>query len=1516
MKIVVFHIARSSSTVAPGIFVPVSRANVMLSKKLFGQARDATTMPIIASANISKPTVEGNFIHLGTAARAAVPPLETKLKPTPFKDALPEYPCRVAVSEKDVPRTLATESKYGNPRKRISHRQIEYGVRVACRMLCGLSKRQRSYMNIDEILDVDLNTATGFGWTGKRRRDLIRVEADGTRKMEAALEKAYRSLESDYTDGDYPPAVYIPCAKDEILPKDKIAAGKVRTFQYDSLEHYLLGRKYIGNFCEHITDLHLKGPIRIGLNIHCRDFHDIMEQTFAAISRDEVIDIDYSGYDRSLMAYLAKAAAQVLDCWYGNQDPGRTQWILSNFFAVEIFGSAIWQRLQGLPSGMFGTAVINSVINIILIAAAFKNLLPQATVEDFINNIKMSIYGDDNLIGPSPAAKAAGFNFVYLQEYFATVGIVITPADKDNASALFVQRTQTQFLKKRILWSEEFQGYVPIIPSHYVWDHLSYARDTSFSGLVQLCDSLLGEYFFRGRIRESVEIPTWEPTFDELRAKMCKILGSNCLVTYESLNEKYWDMSALPQAPPAPYVEPVEDEWEMVMEPNMSEPASPSFLREFATVVFTATASTLLAGAVVAVPILVMTHGWPGTYRLIMSRFTATEEAHFQNEQRESSTTLDPLENYPPVELQDDEHHTLLHELLIEEGDDPSMVCCMSARLDLEDESFDCEDEVIMSADMGNVQTTSITNNGTGSVDVSNHAEASASASVAASKMGSADATNTAPITGTMPGPKIQDGFKPAAHTQAKKAMKPKRSQSLTRDRPTNWVPSVPVVKAALYLPSLNGIQHGVWLADLVGCDTAATAEDMNCSDDCTSLDYFTRRWGLDSIYNIAYSLTKGSLVIAGPMSPFRMLFPLNYTLPLNITPLEFAASLYKFWRGGLEVKFNIFGPAAVSGRLAICLGYNDFGADPGYQKAVTGPSVMWDFDSMNREKVVRIDYINPNAWLQAPYNVDPVNAPNAVNVNINSSLGTFRVYLVTALTSPNATFNRGLDIVVTVRASPTFETKFFAPLALSPTQCVTPSVTREVPMDANMDAGSTVSDTEPMHNAASQGVKPTTAPAVPIELKQFALKYANLDTFTVGLSSAPGALVTYNHPADTIIAQAKYAQAAMKFYRGDCHVKAFPRGNGWQGGAIYMTFVPYAQSTPTTVHQALSLPGVFLDLSSSEPVELIIPFSYFQSYFYDGCPSAGMIVFWLLSTIQVPTVGGRSVDFEIQVAWSNFESFVPNEIGDAVLLMDHNMSGMGAAEETTAQTELALQKAGPPPDEPILSRHKILRSDTPQNIGEALKRSYLLMSDDIAVTANVPTIVTLDLADSIGGDCGLFAWFSRMFQVEKGDLAFEITIRGAVSAAVPPVDVSKEVSAFLVASDCPAPNFAAFYAAMFREDLGTAPGFVSAAAGHVGYNPPGTALLVPGHTRAIVPFMSATNVNATVFSELVGPHIGVGQLAYIILSSPVKCNVSLEVRYAPGDSHRFGAFRGIPPVYAMSVKNGTTYFVSPDVGY
>jgi len=217
---------------------------------------------------------------------------------------------------------------------------------------------------------------------------------------------------------------------------------------------------------------------------------------------------------------------------------------------------------------------------------------------------------------------------------------------------------------------------------------------------------------------------------------------------------------------------------------------------------------------------------------------------------------------------------------------------------------------------------------------------------------------------------------------------------------------------------------------------------------------------------------------------------------------------------------------------------------------------------------------------------------------------------------------------------------------------------------------GTTLNLTPARAQSMAHSSMPSTLP--PIVLKKFAEKMATKEVFTVSASTAP--IKVYNFPQETLLAQALYAQSAMRYFRHDLVVRVTPLGTGWIGGNYYLTFLPYnnADSTALTnlndIVKLTSCPYVMIDLASNQPVELVIPYRYHKEFFTVGDTTdyfGSVVLSPGLMTLQTPSVGTMTVDLEVQFGVRNLESYIPSEIGNAVLRL-------GPQEETIPEGHMA----------------------------------------------------------------------------------------------------------------------------------------------------------------------------------------------------------------------------------------------------
>jgi len=100
------------------------------------------------------------------------------------------------------------------------------------------------------------------------------------------------------------------------------------------------------------------------------------------------------------------------------------------------------------PSGIPVTVIVNGLDNSLMNRCAFKNEYPSSQVGDFRRYVSHVNYGDDFINSVSWYRR--NFNFLSVQKYLGTYGMVITPGIKDAEGKKFVSSLgQLVFLKRK-----------------------------------------------------------------------------------------------------------------------------------------------------------------------------------------------------------------------------------------------------------------------------------------------------------------------------------------------------------------------------------------------------------------------------------------------------------------------------------------------------------------------------------------------------------------------------------------------------------------------------------------------------------------------------------------------------------------------------------------------------------------------------------------------------------------------------------------------------------------------------------------------------------------------------------------------------------------------------------------------------------------------------------------------------------------------------------------------------------
>jgi hypothetical protein len=287
--------------------------------------------------------------------------------------------------------------------------------------------------------------------------------------------------------------------KDERRPLAKVAAGKTRVFSASPLDFTLLCRMYFGAFVAHQARNRVSNESSIGINPYSIDWQNLA--THLRTKGPKVFAGDYSGWDGSVSAQLLWSALDVIEEWYDGTEEERlirATLFLDIVSSVHIFGDTVYGQTHCMPSGVYLTATVNTVIGQMLMRLFWLRCAPAncANMESFNEHVALAIYGDDNVVNVSDFASTF-FNQHSVTEAAPFYGAVYTDEAKTgNETAKTRKITEVTFLKRSFTWSPTDLRYLgqldlSVIDEMCNWYHHS---DLERKQLPLVIDSQMREY--------------------------------------------------------------------------------------------------------------------------------------------------------------------------------------------------------------------------------------------------------------------------------------------------------------------------------------------------------------------------------------------------------------------------------------------------------------------------------------------------------------------------------------------------------------------------------------------------------------------------------------------------------------------------------------------------------------------------------------------------------------------------------------------------------------------------------------------------------------------------------------------------------------------------------------------------------------------------------------------------------------------------------------------------------------
>jgi hypothetical protein len=371
---------------------------------------------------------------------------------------------------------------------------------------------------------------------------------DGLHHPTQELHERVEALRQQFISGEVLTAIATPFLKDETRKLEKVQDRQTRTFQILPLDYLCIGTMAFGDYMAYMHKNPITTPSTVGIDPASIEWNNIFSQLITAFKDVNLVDLDYKSMEANSTWQIFESYLRHTTRYY--KDFGKATWLvrrgylLTMCYRASVIAKILSLGEQGVPSGMTGTTDDNTYFAVILPAVAFHRVFPKAHPSDFKLVVKLKLNGDDTVMSVSPDI-IDEYNFFSLQKEIGTLNTIITPAVKDGPPSATVEQEKVQFCKKFILWSDQLRGFVPFVDRHTLLDQLSYARDTTTPGLVQIVNSALRWAFFRGTWRENGQIPRDEPTFAEIRKELVSKLldrhdfDQTLIVTYDEILYSY-----------------------------------------------------------------------------------------------------------------------------------------------------------------------------------------------------------------------------------------------------------------------------------------------------------------------------------------------------------------------------------------------------------------------------------------------------------------------------------------------------------------------------------------------------------------------------------------------------------------------------------------------------------------------------------------------------------------------------------------------------------------------------------------------------------------------------------------------------------------------------------------------------------------------------------------------------------------------------------------------------------------
>lgn len=364
---------------------------------------------------------------------------------------------------------------------------LELAINDVVSMFCEVSDFQKDHIiDYDTVLSghdhnplvksMDLSKGSGFGFDGKKvhqtqpfpEGDERYNNAKHGREPTPSFALRLEEIERRYADGKRAGHIMQYVCKDEPRAKKKVTERAIRLFSCAPMDDVCVTKKFYGMFGGVFMKRFLYLQSVSGANPFSVDWGLLFER----LSKHPwVVNLDFSKYDKRTSVLMILAAFEVIHRvkeYFGKIENQTHRNILKGV-ASECANPVvlILQMLLHVPgslsSGHWLTMILNTIQNMLYIRLSYLGIGTVATgesaevlIKTFRVEVEFFAGGDDNTFTLSDKVRP-WFHFKSIKEFYAGIGMKITPAQKDADDYEVEVYTEATIFKRRWVYDPEYR---------------------------------------------------------------------------------------------------------------------------------------------------------------------------------------------------------------------------------------------------------------------------------------------------------------------------------------------------------------------------------------------------------------------------------------------------------------------------------------------------------------------------------------------------------------------------------------------------------------------------------------------------------------------------------------------------------------------------------------------------------------------------------------------------------------------------------------------------------------------------------------------------------------------------------------------------------------------------------------------------------------------------------------------------------------------------------------------------